>query len=320
MRPKLGTGIKHRRQKEAPKADGEEDRTSELDDKHQQQASVTKSTEMDASPDTTPNSTVSNTTSIAEKSPTTPIHGVINGVDVVNAAIDALPYIDFEYNDPQMKKHVDDLVAVEMKRSPIPLSDYIAKIKLPDCDMPKSEFYKHELKRLQAGEPAQRMDMSRYKVDPTPVGALSHKSTAFASLSAPQKEENIRKWIAALHTAQAQLEHQTARLVNLELMKRFGGNAWKTHNEHLSALKQSIENSLAKSQKDINMVNRKRKADQLSAGETLVTLEYEWQQLIKKNGDIEEACVRLESECKRLRTDAQQRGIALPAALAGTTV
>ena len=40
--------------------------------------------------------------------------------------IDALPYIDQEYNDPEMKKQVDALIAAELKTFK-PQRDYLEK-------------------------------------------------------------------------------------------------------------------------------------------------------------------------------------------------
>ncbi len=46
---------------------------------------------------------------------------------------------------------------------------------------------------------------------------------------------SVDAWGAALGKVQAQFEHEQVHLENLELMKRFGANAWMLHIKEIEA-------------------------------------------------------------------------------------
>jgi len=208
--------------------------------------------------------------------------------------IDALPYIDQERDiDPKMRKAVDDLVAEEMNRSSKPAEEYLKErnLSVPDFKFLTSDFAKAELDRISRGEKMADFKVERYSVEPPP----------------PEQRGNLDAWIKAVQNAQAQLEMQTERLINLELMKKYGANAWKAYNEQLVQMKQGLSNAIAQQRSQSEQVNRKRKADQMTAKPTLENLEFQFYELANKNNDIETVCWALERELKRLKTIVGER-------------
>jgi len=180
-------------------------------------------------------------------------------LESTDVSLDALPYIDFQYSDENLKNQVDALVASEMGKSLHTPEEYLERLGLeePELKLTNSIFLETEWKRVLERKAQTPLDTSRYTVQP------------------PTEEDktNLEAWQKAVQNAQAQLEHQTNRLVNLELMKRFGGNAWKTYNQHLQFMERSIQNLMKSKKEETDVLNRKRKQEQVSAGEKLSSSE-----------------------------------------------
>ena len=62
-------------------------------------------------------------------------------------------------------------------------------------------------------------DSTRYSLPPPPKS----------------KRDDPEAWEAAVKNAKAQLEHQTLRIQNLELMLKYGPNQWRAYNASLEA-------------------------------------------------------------------------------------
>jgi hypothetical protein len=71
-----------------------------------------------------------------------------------------------------------------------------------------------------AQKPMRQLDMSRYNLDP-PVGA---------------KAGDVGEWRRAVEAAQAQLEHSSLRLMNLEIMSKHAQKVWMKHLAEVDAL------------------------------------------------------------------------------------
>ncbi len=111
----------------------------------------------------------------------------------------------------------------------------------------------------------------------------------------------------AIERAHIQLELQLNRIENLELLKKFGSQAWKMHNEDTLTAKSLAAAQLAAVKRETEAVNRKRKADQTAVAPTLKSLEAEFYDLSAKNMEIEAACVLMESSNTKMRDAAIKR-------------
>lgn len=131
------------------------------------------------------------------------------------------------------------------------------------------------------------LDLSRYKLDP-PAG------------------EDPVEWRKAIENAQAQLEHQTNRAVNLELLKKFGATKWKIHNEQVAQLKTKLAAELEEAKSRVEQINRKRKTEQVAAGQELSQLEHGYYDLVYKNHQIETANWQLEKKLRGETTAKEQ--------------
>mmetsp|Transcript_4292 Transcript_4292/g.6602 ORF Transcript_4292/g.6602 Transcript_4292/m.6602 type:complete len:209 (-) Transcript_4292:33-659(-) len=191
-------------------------------------------------------------------------------------AVDALPYIDKLYEHEDEKKAVDKLIQDEMKTFTRP--NYLASLPAPPFDFKESIFVQTELERIKAGQPMAVLDTSRYQIEQPP----------------PNKKNDIQAWKQCVANAQAQLEHQHLRLLNLELMNKYGANCWKVINSITENAAKQFEANFKKCRERIDQTNRERSAEQIPLGQELDTLEFEWQTLVQKTLEIDTACYLLE--------------------------
>ncbi|OUM58099.1 hypothetical protein PIROE2DRAFT_16729 [Piromyces sp. E2] len=202
-----------------------------------------------------------------------------------NVIIDALPYIDKEYDDPEMKKYVDNLIEEELK----------VTVKNDTSDLPQTielfnndEILKNEMERIKNGEPFPLLDTIRYR------------------LSDPQDHTNVDEWVKAVENSEAQLEHQYNRLINLELLNKFGANAWRYNNFQLEQILNEITQKVNDKKSKIVDINKERKYLQTKSESKLQQLEQQWKEDVSKVLEIEAACKNLESEIQ-VKKDAQKQ-------------
>lgn len=112
--------------------------------------------------------------------------------DAPVATMDALAYIDKDYDDPRIKEVVHSLIEEEMASFDPP--DYLAD-KPPPKTRFQSRILKAEWARVRAGHPIDPIDTSRYNLQPPQGGAV----------------EDELAWKRALNNVRAQTEHQHNR-------------------------------------------------------------------------------------------------------------
>lgn len=90
-------------------------------------------------------------------------------------------------------------------------------------------------------------------------------------------------------------------MFNLELLQKYGANAWRVHNYQLEQDLATIKKNTEQLRQQILEINRERKADQTQAAASLQSLENKWSDLISQNLQLEIACAALENEVEELR-------------------
>lgn len=167
-----------------------------------------------------------------------------------------------------------------------PTKNYLEHLGPAENTAFETELLKHELERIQNRIPMEGLAMKRYELPPPPAGKLSE----------------VGAWTESVKNSMAQLEHQSVRAINLELMMDYGCEAWKSNLEVLTALQAKAQSQLQELRKEIQEVNWQRKSKQMQAGEKLRALEAHWVLLVSKNYEIEQACAGLEEEIYILKS------------------
>lgn len=104
-----------------------------------------------------------------------------------------------------------------------------------------------------------------------------------------------------LERAQAMLSHQSLRQSNVELLNKFGGNAWRVSNFLLEQDSKHLSRQVEMVSSDIEDLNRSRKSAQDAAAQKLTGLDAKWTELVGGNLQLEVANLALESDVIQLR-------------------
>eukprot|EP01012_Entosiphon_sulcatum_P018607 TRINITY_DN2335_c0_g1_i1.p1 TRINITY_DN2335_c0_g1~~TRINITY_DN2335_c0_g1_i1.p1 ORF type:complete len:214 (+),score=51.56 TRINITY_DN2335_c0_g1_i1:25-666(+) len=205
----------------------------------------------------------------------------IEGPPAEPVLVDALPYFD-EPPSAEMRLYVDRLVEEEMATFQPP--DYLARLPMPELKL--SQLVQGEFDRVARGERLQALDMRRYEI-PAPSGAAA---------------SDVARWREATENCQAQIEHQSLRVANLELLGKFGKEAWLRANKNLDEIQAPLKRRAQQQKRSIDEVNLARKAEQTKqSAQQLRTAESRFREMCTKNLDLQLECRRMEREIKRLR-------------------
>lgn len=134
--------------------------------------------------------------------------------------------------------------------------------------------------RAAAGTPLAPPDAPRFRLE-APSGAAASDAAA---------------WAAAVGNAKAQLEHQALRVQNLELLTKYGANAWLAHTRACDAALAAAKAQLAALEAAAAELHKTRKVQQQAAGAELAAVERQWRAAVQKNAEIEAACAALEAQ------------------------
>ncbi|OZJ04578.1 hypothetical protein BZG36_02777 [Bifiguratus adelaidae] len=195
------------------------------------------------------------------------------------AVVDALPYIDKEIDDDGARDAVDKLIEAELRRTPRREPEHPKTIPLFD----KDPMLKEDWKRVQQRKPLSALDNERY------------------SLPGPINDKDPESCRESVENTKSQLEHQTLRLLNLELLSKFGANSWRLHNYQQEYQLAQLQKQVETYKEKVLEINRQRRFDQTQAGNTLSSLENKWTNLISSTLQVEIACASLEEELHELR-------------------
>lgn len=208
--------------------------------------------------------------------------------------IDALPYIDTP--TPELRKQVDELIAEEMKRSTKRPQDYLKELPTAGPIFPNNPMLAAEYDRVKQQLPMPPLDAVRFRLEPPPLS----------------RRNDYNAWRSTVDNAHAQLEHQYLRIVNLEIMLKYGANNWRAQNQLTEVTNKQLEAELQQLKSSSEQINKERKLQQMDVGQKLADLEHQWMELLYKNIAIEKACSQLERQVADMQAqlDARQKAAA----------
>lgn len=149
----------------------------------------------------------------------------------------------------------------------------------------ETDLMRNEFQRIEGGLRMETMNTKRYELPAPSAGKLSE----------------IQAWQESVDNSFAQLEHQSIRLLNLELLEKYGCESWKAGLEVLVGLNAKAQKELAELRKEIQDVNWNRKNKQMQTGEQLNRLNTSWVHLVSCNFEIESAIKQLEQQIYNIK-------------------
>lgn len=218
--------------------------------------------------------------------------------------VDALPYIDTQLGQTEVAQQVKALIDEEMAH--FEPRDYLSSLPAPELPFLSGETMSKEFARIEAGQPIQGVDVSRYKVE-APDG---------------NEAQDHEVWKKEADSLRMQLEYSRLRYTNLEMLERWGNKAWIAHSCLVRASERVLANEANGLRAAREEVNKKRKLDQISCGNELRKLNNELESYVQDNAETGRALHGLEAEVARLHRTAAERGLQVgfaEAILAGST-
>lgn len=198
--------------------------------------------------------------------------------------VDALPYIDQGYDDPGVREAAFMMVEEECRRYR-PTKNYLENLPPLNVSTFETPIMHNEFERLQNRQHMETLSMKRYELPPPPSGKLNE----------------LNAWQECVNNSKAQLEHQSVRILNLQLMLEYCCPAWQRYLQSLTDMEKLASKQLAVLRQAIQDVNWQRKSFQMKAGDQLKELEAKWVALVSRNYEIEQACCLAEeyiAKCK----------------------
>lgn len=172
---------------------------------------------------------------------------------------DSLPYLDWEYGHGDVKEYVHRMVQAEKLRGPGPPSPVARR---PHPLYAASVALQQEMERVEAGEPLQGIDLTRYRIDAVPT----------------TKDDVDRMYIA--------LQYEQNRTQRLEMLKAYGADVWRDYCDGLDQIIAALQEEESKVRAAVDGINRKRKAVQMEAEPLLRQKEVKMQRQIEHNAKL----------------------------------
>jgi hypothetical protein len=197
-------------------------------------------------------------------------------------AVDALPYFD-GVATADIQASVRRELLVEQKSVSRDAAARIAHLPaVPTLAFEGSVFLATEFGRIRAGKPSIKFSTIRNKV------------------GAPSDPNDVEGWEAALEAAKAELGYNEKKLVHLQLLKKYGKDAWIGYNELVGHTKELLEREQEETKISVNEVNLSRKREHEKAGARLRAMETQYWELLQRGFAVEAA---LDTMRKKQKTD-----------------
>ncbi|KAF5026172.1 hypothetical protein F66182_1736 [Fusarium sp. NRRL 66182] len=192
---------------------------------------------------------------------------------------ESLPYIDQEPSSEALAAAHTLITAEASTQPPKPASN-------PEPTF--SPAMTAELERVSTSTPLAPLDLSRYEA-PSPSASPA----------------------TALPAAAVAHSYLSSRLTNLELLDRWGKNAWLLGNHSLEAELQALERELASTKREVDILNLERQKKQQAVGAEMKTLDDTWRtgvgRVLETEVAVEELRRKIREELARKATQGQQQ-------------
>ncbi|KCV73450.1 hypothetical protein H696_00984 [Fonticula alba] len=222
--------------------------------------------------------------------------------------LDALPYAEGDALQPQERAAVRRQIEAAMRHNP-PRSDYLAPLGLSE----EGDFFKDhpalqaEMERIRRGLPMEHgLDRTRLQLPQPGSGAavIADPAAEPGTEADAQKERTDPAcWERAVRNAEAQLSHQHIRISNLELLQKFGADAWPAHLFNMQALLDRRNAELSRSRSSIASTNRARRFLHITSATRINRAARRWEDLVESAHGATAAARELEPQVIRMRQE-----------------
>ncbi|KAL7689008.1 putative pre-mRNA-splicing factor SPF27 [Plasmopara halstedii] len=190
------------------------------------------------------------------------------------ALIDSLGYIDTKYNSNESQQHVQAQIRAEMATFSPPQDKYLAYLPSYSPTFSGNGRLLTEMKRVAANVPLDAIDLNRYQVN-EPTGKNSN---------------SLEAWESAVKQLQTVVEHQSNRVVNLELQQGYGTKLLKVRAAILDGMNAQYEHAIQANKMVVDKVNLMRQQEQTRNAMKLKNYQSRYYELLAKNVAIKRAC------------------------------
>ncbi|KAG7390775.1 Pre-mRNA-splicing factor SPF27 [Phytophthora boehmeriae] len=205
------------------------------------------------------------------------------------ALIDSLGYVDTEYNSQQSQQTVQQLIRAEMATFAPPTDKYLDYLPDYSPSFGGRTRLQTEFKRVAANVPLDAIDMNRYQVK-EPTG---------------KQQKDLQAWEKAVKQQKVAVEHQSNRVMNLELQQAYGTKLAKVRAAVVDGVKAQYERVVKETKAESDKINLSRQQEQTRNAAKLHNYQHRYNELLAKNAAIKRACAQQEERLqKKVKTTA----------------
>jgi len=204
--------------------------------------------------------------------------------------VTSLPYIDADI-DSQAMAQAQKLIQDEMKI--MPKKDYLANLRLKDFRSSASIYLESELERIKNGVTLDAVDPKAYNPE---------------NLLNPQQQNDLNSLKAAKIKADGLSQHNNFKLINLELLNKYGAASWKDYLNDADTFTKNKEKEANSMKYAIDELNAKRKFEQFQTKDKMDELQQKIHHMLQKNNVLEAENDKLENEIRDIRFKKLKNG------------
>ncbi|WYZ41590.1 hypothetical protein EsH8_V_000485 [Colletotrichum jinshuiense] len=198
-------------------------------------------------------------------------------MSALNAFHESLPYIDDEPT-PAEREAAESLIRAELATfSPTPAPTYKEPLFSPLIEL--------ELERIASEQPLKVIDLERYQTQ-----------EPFSDSGKPSTAEERERLADSLRKAYISYAYLDARAQNLNLLDKWGKNAWLIGNWGLENELKTFEHELAETKRQIDVLTVARRRQQEEVAAELKGLEESWKKGVGRTLETEIAVEQLRRE------------------------
>jgi len=199
--------------------------------------------------------------------------------------VDSLPYIDTT-TEVSVREEMNKLLEMELNNIQMENNnrDYLEDFPIADLKFLSNPIIEEELKRR-----ASNLTLNEIR------GEIKTKF----SEPAPNKFRNEKNWKELIKQLNISTQHLNLKNCNLELLIKYGPNAWKKYLSNIEQISKQYDKEIANLTKANQEVNTQRKYTQNEAKEKLMDVDSALKFQLNHNAELKKECLRLKYKIKK---------------------